>query len=99
MKTAGFLKWGHGENLPIFGKNDFKSFRFVSISDLFANQEFIDSKVLNIKLSGKNMSVCYVVEFNEKKILIDGHHTVIAKKLNGLRKVKAMFLNLNTFNS
>lgn len=90
MLTELFLKPNHGENLPAMNKSQFKDVRFINPKELFANQKEIDSKVLNGKLKGKNHSICYVAISNGKMILIDGHHTVIAKLLNGKRKVKVV---------
>lgn len=95
MYTKAFLKSDHNENIPAVGKKDFTQTKFIYISDLYANQELIDSKVLNYKLLGKNLSQLFVIEFNNKKILIDGHHTVIAKKLNGNKRVKCKYLKIN----
>jgi hypothetical protein len=89
MLTELFLK-KHSENLPPMNKNQFKEVKFISVNDIYANQKEIDSKVLNEKLKGKNLSTCYVAVFNGKNILIDGHHTVISKILNGKRKVKVL---------
>lgn len=93
--TKGFLNYPHKENLPLFSKASFFRTKMVSIEGLYANQEFIDSKVLSDKIGGKNLSICYTVKINGKIILIDGHHTVIAKKLNGNKKFRSMFLDLD----
>ena len=90
MLTELFLKSNHGEDLPAMNKSQFKEVRLIGTKELFANQKEIDSDVLNEKLKGKNHSICYVAISNEKNILIDGHHTVIAKILNGNSKVKCV---------
>lgn len=95
METQLFLKSGHQTELPGLNKREFTSDMLVSIDDLWANQPTLDEETLNIKLKGKKLSACYVVGFNGKKILIDGHHTVIAKKLNGQNKLWVKFLDLN----
>lgn len=94
METYAHLK-SHDLELPLFGKQDFSKFKIVDISDLHANQKNIDLACLERKLKGKGLSVPYIVEYKEKLILIDGHHTVIAKKLNGQKRIKALFLQLN----
>ncbi len=95
MKTSIHLKT-HNLTLPLFGKNDFKEFKTVTICDLHANQENLDVDCLNLKIKGKNLSIPYVVKFFDKLILIDGHHTVVSKKINGQKKVKVLFLKLET---
>lgn len=95
METKNFLKWYHSEILPSFGKDDFLINKVVKINSLYANQPLIELEALNRKLKGKNLSICYVVEYNNKQILIDGHHTVIAKKIKGNTKVKVKYLKLN----
>lgn len=92
MFTQLFLKQNHGEIIQGISKEQFTSTRFINTNELYANQPEIDSKCLNEKLKGKNHSILYVYEINDKKILIDGHHTVISKILNGKRKIKALYL-------
>jgi len=94
MFTEAFLKYNHGEIIPPLNPGQFDKAKMVKIGDLWANQSLIDNKTLTLKMKGKNLSVCYVLSVNNKFILIDGHHTVIAKKLNGQQKVKVMFLAL-----
>jgi hypothetical protein len=94
MKTAQFLKQ-HTEVLPIMGPHEFTETKIISVFDLYANQEEINGDHLKKKLKGKNDSVCYVAIFNGKYILLDGHHTVIAKMLNGKSKIKALCNRVN----
>ena len=96
MKTANYLQHDHGlhNEMPNFGESDFSAFKMVLISDLWANQEEVQPEVIDVKRRGKNLTIPYVVNLKGKLILIDGHHTTIAKKLNGQKKIKAMFLQL-----
>ncbi len=82
--------------LPVLGKLDFKNIKVIDISVLLPNQSNVDYDVIEHKRKGKNLSKVYVVRKLDKYYIIDGHHTVIAKKLNGQKKVKTFFLDLNT---
>lgn len=95
MKTGDFLNFGHNEELPPLNPKEFSFTVFVRINDIWANQPSIDSECLKHKIKGKNLSICYVAKKNGKHILIDGHHTVIAKKLNGRQKVRVKFIDLD----
>lgn len=94
MKTSEFLKYPHNlyDYMPCIGKSDFSVFKTVNICDLWANQSDVNYFDVKIKMKGKNITTPYVISLKDKLILIDGHHTVIAKKINGQKKVKAMFL-------
>lgn len=94
MKTSDFLKYPHNfhNEMPSFGKSDFSIFKIILISELWTNQPEVNDEVVRVKMKGKNLTTPYVIELKGKLILIDGHHTVIAKKLNGQTKIKAMFL-------
>ena len=95
-----YLKGPHNEDLfdgKSFGMVDFNKNIIVKISDLYANQMALDPEALALKRKGKHLTMPMVVRKNNKLILIDGHHTVIAKKLNGSEKVKAKYLDLDNF--
>lgn len=92
MKTSNFFNYPHNLELPLFGKSDFKEFKIIDFKDLYTNQPEIDEKVLANKIRGVNLTLPYVVEFKGKRILIDGHHTIVAKILNGQKKVRVMYL-------
>lgn len=95
-----YLKGPHNEDLfdgKGFSWSDFKKNKIVKISDLYANQIALDPAALALKRKGKNLTTPMVVRKNNKLILIDGHHTVIAKKLNGSENVKVKYLDLDNF--
>lgn len=93
MIPVPYLKQ-HNEDLPVFGKSDFKNTKLVKVKNLYANQPVIDPSVLAYKLKGQKLSQIYIVNYNQKDIVIDGHHTVVAKIINGQSKVKANYLIL-----
>ncbi|MCT3788470.1 hypothetical protein HZQ67_13935 [Elizabethkingia anophelis] len=95
MYTYYFLNYNHGEDLPLVGRSQFTKTKLVEISTMYANQEEIDDEALSRKLCGKNLSTIYVLEYRGKNIILDGHHTVIAKKLKGSKKVKVKYLSIN----
>ncbi len=94
MLTSEWLKYGHGLELPSMGKNDFNRVKLVSIDALWANQHEVDDTIIANKRKGIGFTMPYVVSYMGKLILMDGHHTVIAKRLNGRVKVYAFFLEL-----
>jgi hypothetical protein len=70
---------------------DFKMFFMVPIDQLHPNQLNIDMEVVNRKRKNARLnSTLYVVFQGGDLVLIDGHHTVAAKILNGIKKVKAL---------
>ncbi|QQV91505.1 hypothetical protein M1M25_gp007 [Tenacibaculum phage Gundel_1] len=88
LNTADFLKEVNTDfNFKSFGPNDFIKKEFIKIEDLTPNQEHIELNTLTEKIKGKNLTVPHVLLYNDKKILIDGHHTVIAKLLKGQSKI------------
>ena len=89
MNTNQFLK-SHNELLPIVGKDSFNKAKIINISELHFNQDTVDPDVVLYKKRTKKFSICYVIIINGKKILIDGHHTVIAKILSGKTSIKAL---------
>lgn len=95
LETRLFLKYNHLVNIPALNKVNFKNTIFIKIDELWANQRLITTEVLNQKLRNKNLSTCFVVKYMDKKILIDGHHTVISKKINGRNRVKVKYLDLD----
>jgi len=94
VPTSFYFHYPHNlhNEMPSFGKADFKGRKTITISDLFTNQPTVQNSVIEAKRKGKNLTTPYVIELKGKLILIDGHHTIVAKKLNGQRKIVAMFL-------
>lgn len=71
---------------------DFKYFLMVPIELLHPNQLDLDSEVINKKRKNNRLnSTLYVVMQNNDLILIDGHHTVAGKIMDGIKKVKCLF--------
>ena len=88
MKTTDYLKNVNQDfSFNTFGSGDYNKKGFVKIEDITPNQETLDEKCLKMKIKGKNLSLPHVLQYKGKNILIDGHHTVIAKKINGIKKV------------
>ena len=77
-------------NLSISMK-DFKTVKRVRICDLTPNQPHVDMDVVEMKQKGKGLTMPYVLEYNGKLILMDGHHTTIAKMLNGQQYIKCLY--------
>lgn len=71
-------------------KGMFTKYKRVKIESLFPRQTYVEGETLNLKLSGKYFTVPCVAISPSGNILIDGHHTVIAKKLRGQKYVNAM---------
>jgi hypothetical protein len=78
----------------IFGRQDFKDKKLIEISSLYANQSTLDIECLALKVIGKNHTVPFVLNYRGINILIDGHHTVISKKINGKKQIKAKYLQI-----
>lgn len=98
--TFDYLRPYHNEDLfadgnPEVRKDKFNGRKIVNIADLYPNQAEIDVDLVNNKQKGKLLKTPYVLKYNNKLILMDGHHTVIAKKLNGVTKVKVLFYDMD----
>jgi len=83
----------HIRNLNLtVNRNDFNIKKRIKISDIKPMQERVDMKIVSNKQKGSHKySIVYVVEHNNNKILIDGHHTVIAKLLNGQKYIYCLY--------
>lgn len=90
-----FDKVDFTSDLGAISKGLFTSSKRLKIADLTARQTEVDGGTLNLKLkSCKYHTMPYVVLFNGANILIDGHHTVIAKKLKNQTFVKCKIYTL-----
>lgn len=99
LLTSFFFKqYSESHDFKI-GKSDFTRKKVIETSDLVATQVHLDGKTIADKLNNKNLSDIYVVEHDNVLYVIDGHHTVAAKKLKGKEKVKVYFLNYNEYES
>lgn len=72
-----------------FGKEDYHKIGYIKIDDVIPNQVELDIECLQRKIKGKGLSFPHVLLYNGKTILMDGHHTVIAKKINGQVRFKS----------
>lgn len=71
---------------------DFKVFVYVPIDELHPNQLNLDMDVVKAKRKNHSKnSTLYTVYQDGHLILIDGHHTVAGKMLDGIKKVKTLF--------
>ena len=77
-------------DLGDLGKGRFTVKKRLKIDELQPRQNQVSGGTLNYKLTGKGFTVPYVAVTESGNILIDGHHTVIAKKLKGQRFVFAL---------
>lgn len=71
------------------GKGRFTAIRRISIASLYPRQTQIDDNCLADKIKGKYHTRAFVVVTRDKNILIDGHHTVAAKKIKGQKYIMA----------
>lgn len=71
------------------GKGRFTEVKRVKIEDLHPRQQTVCGGTLNYKMKGKGLTTAYVVIHKDGNILIDGHHSVIVKKLKGQKFVYA----------
>lgn len=70
---------------------DFKMLCFVNIDQLHPNQLNLDNECVTMKMKNpKRNTLPYVVLQRGELILIDGHHTVTAKIMKGIKKVKCL---------
>jgi hypothetical protein len=94
MKTSLFFNYPVPESVvfPCFSKKDFSEFKIIDFKDLHTNQPEVVDSVVQAKQKNKNLTIPYVAEINGIKCLIDGHHTIVSKILNGQKKVKVMYL-------
>jgi len=97
MKTSLFFSFPVPDKcvLPCFSKSDFKEFKMIDFNNIYTNQPEVVESVVKEKQKGKNLTIPYVVEIDGIKWLIDGHHTIISKILNGQKKVRVMYLKIN----
>lgn len=72
--------------------NMFSISRKIQIEYLQANQKEIEKDCLSRKLKGVNLSIPIVLIYKGKYILMDGHHTVIAKMLKGFDFIRCKTL-------
>ena len=71
------------------GKGRFTVKRRIPIASIHPRQTMIDDLCLADKVKGKYHTEAFVVITKDKNILIDGHHTVAAKKINGQKYIMA----------
>lgn len=95
MKTSNFFTYPHNLEVPCIGKSDFKCFKFICLDDLYTNHPELDEVALSEKVRGKNLTIPYVIKLRGIMILIDGHHTIAAKIINGQKKAKVMFIDFD----
>ena len=96
VKTSDYLKpVNQDKEFGGIGKGDFKEEKLLIINELIPNQVYVDLDVVKIKMKGKQLTMPYVIKRLGELFLIDGHHTVIAKKLKGQIKVRAKYFDLD----
>lgn len=100
IETTRFLNHPvNTQDLGSIGKGLFTHIKRVKIDDLAPRQTHISGGTLNRKMSGKDLTTPYVVITDKGNILIDGHHTVIAKKLKGQKYILAQCYTLTSINN
>ncbi len=81
----------------VVARADFKERKRVLLSEIIPMQERIDMKIIENKRKGfMKYSEPFIVKFKSNLYLIDGHHTAVAKILNGQKYIFGMFLSLNS---
>lgn len=96
ISTAPFFEkqkidLGFGE----VSKRDFKEMKRIKISDLMPNQKLVEDWLIDKKRKGNGLTIPYVLVFRGNLVLMDGHHTTIAKKMNGQKYIYALTLTIN----
>lgn len=81
-------------NLDI-SKSYFTEIKMINISDVTPNQTTLDIDCLNRKIKNIGLTDIYILDYAGFKIVLDGHHTIISKKIKGIKKVKAKYLKIN----
>lgn len=77
------------------GKGRFTITKRITISSLHPRQSMIDDNCLAVKLKSALWTKAFVVITKGKNILIDGHHTVAAKKMKGYKYIMARCYLIN----
>lgn len=94
MTTENYLNIVNKIDLTKYNisKDLFNKTGFFNISELTPNQKTLDVDCLNKKITDAiPPSKIYILLIGDSKIILDGHHTVISKKLKGLKKIKALY--------
>ena len=76
-------------------KRQFVVKRKIAIDTLCPNQKEVKPLLISHKRKGNQHTTPYVLIYKGYNILMDGHHTTIAKKLNGQKFIYALTLTLN----
>lgn len=98
ITTEAYLKPVNTLELFTLGisKDCFTTTGILNISDLTPNQKTLDIQCLHLKIKGKlKFSTIQVLKYNGLNILMDGHHTVIAKLIKGQKKVKCKIYKID----
>jgi len=77
-------------NISFYAEREmFTNTKMIDIDSLHPNQWTLDGECLARKIKNKSThSVIYVAFVKGVYVLIDGHHTVIAKQKSGQKRVK-----------
>lgn len=75
-------------------KSAFTVRKRVLIESLCPNQVLVEPLLISHKRKGNNLTTPYVLIYKGYNILMDGHHTTIAKKLNGQKYIIALTLEI-----
>lgn len=76
-------------------RNHFVKRKRVKINQLHPNQPEVDPEVILVKRKGRQLTIPVVLQYGTMFILLDGHHTVSAKKMNGQSYVYAKYLKID----
>jgi hypothetical protein len=76
-------------------KRDFTVRKRFKIADLTPNQKHVEDWLIEIKRRGNRLTTPYVLNYKGTLLLMDGHHTTIAKKLNGQKFIIALTMTIN----
>jgi hypothetical protein len=90
IKTS--VMFGKDVNTDDFGsigKGNFTVTKRIKIDELQPRQTELCGGTLNYKMKGKGFTTAFVIIKGNDKVIIDGHHTVIVKKLKGYKFVYA----------
>lgn len=71
-------------------KREFTVKKRIKIAELMPNQKTVEDWLISVKRRGNRLTTPYVLIYRGNLILMDGHHTTIAKKLNGQKYIIAL---------
>lgn len=82
-------------DLGALGRGMFTQKKRFKIDELSPRQIYVCEETINYKMKGRWLTTPCIVVSKKETVLIDGHHTVIAKMLNGQKYVYALYYTID----